>query len=211
MVRLWLVALFWLWVQPASALDIQAQGLLKGSAVLAIDGNTRILKEGQTSPEGVTLVEGTSKFARVRYRGQELKITLSRRISGSFAPPKKAEVRLARGRGGHYWAEGAINSRPMQMMVDTGATSVAMSEQHAKALGVRYTEGQRGQVSTASGRATSWQVMLESVGVGGVVVYQVPAVVLEGNFPEMVLLGNSFLQKVDMNQEQGVLVIRSRL
>ncbi|MBB3167049.1 retropepsin-like aspartic protease family protein [Simiduia aestuariiviva] len=195
----------------AQALDIQAQGLLKGSAVLSINGTTRLLKVGQTSPEGVTLLAGTSKFARVRYQDQEFELTLSRRISSAFAPAGKAEVRLPSGERGHYWAQGAINGRSVRMMVDTGATSVALSEQNAKALGVRYTDGREGLVSTASGRAKSWYIMLDSVGVGGVVVHQVPAVVIEGNFPEMVLLGNSFLQKVDMDQEQGVLVLRSRL
>jgi aspartyl protease family protein len=96
------------------------------------------------------------------------------------------------------------------MMVDTGATAVALSEQQAKALGIRFAEAQVGWVSTASGRAKSWRVQLESVAIGGVIVYQVPAVVIEGSYPDMVLLGNSFLQKVDLDREQGVLVIRSR-
>lgn len=195
----------------ANNVDIQAQGLLKGSAVLSINGKVRLLKEGQTSPEGVTLLEATSKFARLRYQEREFTLTLSRRISGQFQPAQKAEVRLPSRDGGHYWANGSINGRAVAMMVDTGATRVALSEQHAKALGIRYTDGQQGMVSTASGRAKSWRVQLDSVGIGGVIVHQVSAVVIEGSFPEMVLLGNSFLRKVDLDQEQGVLVIRSRL
>lgn len=190
--------------------SIRVKALLKGSALLEINGTERYLKQGQKSPEGVTLLAADSRSARVLINGQEKTLRLSRHIGAAFEQPALAEVRLPRGEGGHYWAQGQINGRAARMMVDTGATSLAMSEVHARSLGLRYQQGQSGVVSTAGGRARSWTLMLDSVAVGGVVVRQVPAVVVEGNFPEMILLGNSFLDKTDLDREQGVLVIRSR-
>lgn len=197
-------------VMASAEVSIRAKALLKGSALLEINGTERFLKQGQESPEGVTLLSADSKSARVRVNGIEKTLTLSRHIGAAFEQPALAEVRLPRGDGGHYWAQGQINGRPARMMIDTGATSLAMSEVHARSLGLRYQEGQAGVVSTAGGRARSWMILLDNVAVGGVVVRQVPAVVIEGNFPEMILLGNSFLDKTDLDREQGVLVIRSR-
>lgn len=190
--------------------DIKARALFKGSALLVIDGKQQLIKQGQTSDEGVMLVEATSKYAVIMFHGQQKTLKISRDISSNFAPADKAQVRLPSRSGGHYWASGAINGHTTDMMVDTGATTVALSETKAKALGIRYKKGVQGQVSTAGGLAKSWSVTLDSVAVGAVVVHQVPAVVIAGNYPEMVLLGNSFLDNVDLAREQGVLVITSR-
>ena len=65
-------------------------------------------------------------------------------------------------------------------------------------------------LSAAGGKVNAWHVSLDSVSVGSVVVNHVAAVVLEGDFPEVILLGKSFLDKVDLDREQGVRLIRSR-
>ncbi|BFM13329.1 TIGR02281 family clan AA aspartic protease [Simiduia litorea] len=194
----------------SAEIDIKVSGLFKGSALLDINGKRQLLKVGATSPEGVTVIAADSKRAIISYQGQQKELHLSRQIGALFNAPDRAEVRINTGKGGHYWAKGLINGRQVDMMVDTGATSVAMSERHAQSLGVQYRQGLVGEASTAGGKKKAWQVNLESVSVGNVLVNQVSAVVLEGDFPEMVLLGNSFLDKVDIDREQGVLLIRSR-
>ncbi|MDN3637598.1 TIGR02281 family clan AA aspartic protease [Simiduia curdlanivorans] len=197
-------------LMASGKVDIQVSALFKGSALLDINGKRQLLKVGATSPEGVQVIAANSKSVVISYRGQQQELTLNRKIGALFAAPEKALVRINTGKGGHYWAKGQINGRPVDMLVDTGATSVAMSERHAQSLGLQYRQGLVGMATTAGGKIKSWQVNLDSVSVGNVLVNQVSAVVLAGDFPEMVLLGNSFLDKVDIDREQGVLVIRSR-
>lgn len=190
--------------------EVRARGLFKNGAMLEINGAQKLLKVGQRSDEGVLLVEANSKFAVIEVEGKRRQLKLSRQIGTQFVQPDKAEVRLPSRSGGHYWATGRINGRAVEMMVDTGATSIALSSDQAKALGLRYQKSTPGNVSTASGVAKAWPVMLDSVSVGAIKLHKVEAVVIDGSFPAMILLGNSFLKRVDLEREQGVMVLKAR-
>ena len=61
---------------------------------------------------------------------------------------------------------------------------------------------------TAQGQANSYLVELDSVTVGGIETHHVRAAVIPGNYPVEVLLGMSFLHKVKMEQQAGVLVLK---
>jgi|SRR5690554_904700 len=197
-----------MWAQ--SAAELSAKMLAEGSALIDINGTSRMLRDGQQSPEGVTLIRGKTDSALVSYRGQEYTLTLSRQISTAFSEAEYSEVRIASGRGGHYITPGRINSLPVEFMVDTGATSVAMGASEARRLGIHYAAGQRISVSTANGVAPAYRVWLDSVTVGAITIKHVEAFVITGDAPSAILLGNSFLKLVDMTTERGVLVLRAR-
>ena len=72
-------------------------------------------------------------------------------------------------------------------------------------MGIDYLAGHPGQVVTANGRATSHFVTLERVSVGGLVQHNVRAAVVDGFYPEEVLLGMSFLGGLNLNEANGVL------
>lgn len=189
--------------------ELSAKMLAEGSALIDINGKQRMLREGQESPEGVTLVSANGAQAVVRYQGEEYTLTLSRQISTAFSEAELAEVRIASGRGGHYLTPGRINGLPVEFMVDTGATSVAMNIPEARRLGIHYAAGQRMQVSTANGVAPAYKVWLDNVTVGAITINHVEAFVIAGNAPGTILLGNSFLKLVEMTTERGVLVLRA--
>ncbi|MGV6807746.1 MAG: retropepsin-like aspartic protease family protein [bacterium] len=188
--------------------DITANGLFSGKAVLTINGQQRLMRVGETSPEGVTLVSSSSKEAIVRYQGEDLSLTLSRKISAKFTEAKVTEVRLPVGPGGHYYAGGSINGRSVTFVVDTGATVISMNQREADRLGIDIDKGQPGQASTAGGLVRAHFVTVPQVTVGSISVPRVMVAVLEGGFPEQILLGNSFLSRVEMREEGGVLVLR---
>ncbi len=190
---------------------IVVKGLLKNMIVMDVDGVTRTVKAGKTTPEGITLVSATPKSAIIEIGGLQREVTLSRRIGGgNYEAPKKKEVRVARGLGGHYFTPGRINNQPVSFMVDTGATAVAMNSNMAKNLNIDYTKGVPVNVHTANGVAQGYRVLLHSVSVGNVKVSNVEAVINEGAFPADILLGNSYLARVEMNVDSGVLVLQSK-
>lgn len=193
----------------SEAASVEVKGLFAGSALLVIDGQQKLLKQGR-SFDGVTLVSATSKEAVVELDGQQHRLGVSKRISARYRTAEHQQAHLAQSRGGHYVTPGRINNRPVTMMVDTGATSVAMSLPQAKALGLDYRNGVKMRLSTANGMSTGYRVVLSSVTVGTVTVNNVEAVVNMGDFPQMILLGNSYLARVDMSVEQGVLVLQSK-
>lgn len=190
---------------------VEALGLMRDRAVLLIDGTQRMLRAGQTSPEGVTLLAATPERARIRSGGQELELRLSERVGANFVAPTTREVRVARDAKGQFRVAGTIEGQPVSFLVDTGATILAMSSNHASALGIDYeTTGQAGKVVTAAGDAVSHFVTLDEVQVGGITVRQVTAAVVEGAYPTDILLGMSFLRHVGISQSAGVLTLQQK-
>lgn len=116
---------------------------------------------------------------------------------------------LSAGSGGHFFTPGQINGRAVQFVVDTGATSIAMSSGDAERAGVNYKSGQPVQMSTANGLTTGFRVKLNSVRVGDVEVYDVDAVVTPQPMPYM-LLGNSFLTRFQMIRENDQMTLTKR-
>jgi len=193
----------------AMAVSIEARGLFANGAILVVNGKQKMLKVG-ASFRGVTLLEANSKQAIVAVNGKQQTLFLTTNISSTFKEPKLSEVRLRPSLGGHYIASGRINNRSASMMVDTGATMVAMSSAAADAMGIEYRDGVRVKVNTANGSVMGYQTMLESVSVGAVKVHNVNAIINEGAYPKTILLGNSYLSRVALTRQNGVLVLTSK-
>lgn len=194
------------------ATQVQVVGLFPGAAVINVDGQRKMVREGQAGPGDVVVVRVDKQGATLRVDGVERAYPLSREYSSGFAEPVKKRLSIARGQGGHYWIAGSVNGQSVQFLVDTGATSVALNDGQARRLGIDYrVSGQPLAVNTASGTTRGWSVKLDRVKVGDLEVLGVEAVVLEGNSPTEALLGMSFLNRVGWREEQGMLVLESKL
>jgi aspartyl protease family protein len=114
-------------------------------------------------------------------------------------------VSLKRGPDGHYSAEALINGERVRVLVDTGATGVAISQHVADRLGLASQDAIN--THTANGNAVSYLVRLKTVQLGGVIAHDVAATIspgLEGD----ALLGMSFLGRMDVRLYRGVMTIR---
>ena len=196
----------------AAVNGITVIGLFKDRVVLSIDGKQRLLRSGQTSPEGVTLVSADSNSAVLEIDGQRSRYRLGSQIGTSFAPPRKQPaVRVWPTSQGMYAVIGSINGYPVNFLIDTGATLVAMSRREAKRLGIDYlVSGDPARVTTASGRVNAYHLVLDRVKVGDIVLNQVEAAVLDSDYPTEVLLGMSFLKRLDMRREGSLLELRRK-
>lgn len=193
-----------------AALDVQAQGLLKDAAILLIDGRQQLLKVGMQSPEGVLLVSASAKMAVIEVDGKRRQLSLSRRISSQFTERELAEIAIPRDAANKYISYALINGQRTRVLVDTGASSVALSAREASKLGIDYRQGEPIRVQTASGIADAYNVQLGSVEVGGINVRSVQASVVDGDYPTMVLLGMTFLQHVSMREHNGTLFLQAK-
>lgn len=191
---------------------VQVVGLFPGAAVLKVDGERKLVRVGQSGPGGVQVVSADKTGAVLRVDGVERRYELSREYgSGGYNAPVRQTQTIARGSGGHYWVAGSINGLPVQFLVDTGATSVAMNEGQASRLGLDFRlHGTPVMVSTANGTAKAWQVKVDRVKVGALELLGVETMVLEGTAPTEVLLGMSFLNRVGWREEQGTLVLEAK-
>ncbi len=116
------------------------------------------------------------------------------------------EVLLQRDLSGHYRAEAYINGMKVPVMVDTGATHVAISQALADKLGLQSFNAVRTQ--TANGEIVSYMTRLTSVKLGGIVAHDVAASI-SANLGDEMLLGMSFLGRMDVRLYQGNMTIRA--
>lgn len=193
--------------------QVQVVGLFPNAAVLLVDGQRKLVKVGQVGPAGVKVLSADSKGAVLLVDGVQRNFNLTREYNqGGSAGPQAEQLSITRGIGNHFWVAGSLNSYPVQFLVDTGATSVAMNEGQARRLGIDYRVVGRPMVaSTAGGNIRGWRIKLDRVKVGSIEVLGVEGVVLEGDAPTEVLLGMSFLSRVRWREENGVLLLESKI
>jgi len=190
---------------------VMVLGLFKDKAVVSVNGKSRTLSLGQTSPEGVTLISANSDSAVLEIAGQRKTYALGGQIGGKFTGPKHTQAQIYPDAQGMYMTAGSINGFPVTFLVDTGATLIAMNTPQAKRLGIQYRlDGKPVTTSTASGIATGYQVTLQRVRVGEIELRDIDAVVLEGNNPAEVLLGMSFLGRLEMQRSGQVMELKKK-
>lgn len=191
----------------AIAADVSVSALFPGRAVLVVNGGKpRVLSIGQATPEGIKLVAADSRAAVVEIDGQRRTLKLGESIGGNYASTGKPTVRLTATSGGHFVTSGSINGVGVDFLVDTGATFVAMGIDDARRIGIRYLNGTRGYSSTANGVVETYRVMLDSVKVGDITLTNVEGSVLPASMPG-VLLGMSFLRRLQMTRENSTMVL----
>jgi len=125
-------------------------------------------------------------------------------------PPDRPTLAVAADYRGHYVVHPTIDNYRIRMMVDTGATMVALTARDAVALGLKLRPSDyKMGLNTANGVVRGARVMLREVRLGDIVIRNVEAVVLPEGALSMSLLGSSFLGKLRGYEVQtGRMVLR---
>jgi aspartyl protease family protein len=106
-------------------------------------------------------------------------------------------VVLTKGWEGHYFTDGDVAGKPLNFLVDTGASSVALSPEQARSVGVDVDHlAYDRQMETASGEVRGASVTLPRLRIGDIQLLDVPAVVIDTP-SKVALLGQSFLGRID--------------
>jgi aspartyl protease family protein len=195
----------------ASAQTVSLGGSLGSHALLVVDGKARNLAVGD-SVDGVRLLSVTGNDALVEINGRRLTLQLGGAPANLGGKPSEGtgrQIVITAESGGHFFVSGLINGHTVRFIVDTGATSVSMSEAEANRIGIDYKNGSLGYVNTANGVAFVHRVSLATIRIGDVQVYDVDATVLPASLP-YVLLGNSFLERFQMRRENDLMTLEKR-
>lgn len=189
--------------------DVSLVGLFGSKAVLVIDGGApRTLSVGQTAGR-VKLVETGKDSATVEINGRRTQIGINEAVSVGSSSGAARQVTIVADARGHFLTGGAINGAGVQFMVDTGATVVAMDRATALRAGVDLRRGEMGAAGTAGGVVPTVRVKLARISVGDVTLYDVDATVLQSPMP-YVLLGMSFLNRMEMRRDGTTMVLTQR-
>ena len=199
-------------VAPAQAQDVNLSGMLGNKALLVVDGSEPKLVAPGESFRGVRVLSTQGQSAVIEVGGQRQSLRIGAApvsVGQPVAQSSGARIVLSADSGGHFVTQGLLNARPVQVMVDTGATTVGVSVSDADRIGLKYKHGQAVQVATANGIVPGWKIRLSSVRMNDVEVRDIDAVVTPIAMP-FVLLGNSFLARFQMTRNNEQMVLEKR-
>ncbi len=118
----------------------------------------------------------------------------------SGAALKAKPVLLLRQQGnGHYMVDGAVNGKPINLMVDTGASAISLPRNFAYMANMSCSE--QVKVQTANGASSACMGIIAKLKVGPFLLRDVPAYIAPNlNQP---LLGMNVLQRFRIEQDNG--------
>lgn len=198
-------------VSGASATEVALVGLYSGKALVVIDGGRpQSIPVGTRNADGVKLLSVESGAANFEIDGRKQRLVVGQHaVSAGRDDQAGSSVSLSADSNGHFFTIGTVNGAPMRFLVDTGATVVSMGRADAIRANVDFQKGTPGMSMTANGPTRVWRVTLNSVRVGDVMLHQVEASVHETDLP-IVLLGMSFLNRMEMKREGQTMILKKR-
>jgi aspartyl protease family protein len=190
--------------------SVSFSGHMGYRALLVIDGVPRSLSVGD-SVAGVRLVSVNASTAVVEVNGKQQTLELGGSPVSVSGVQREGgtQIVIPAGSGGHFVTAGSINGKAVEFMVDTGATTIALSVAEADRIGLKYKDNAKLTGNTANGTVIGYQAMLGVVRVGDVQVYNVEAAILPMAMPQ-VLLGNSFLNRFQMKRDNERMTLEKR-
>jgi aspartyl protease family protein len=104
-------------------------------------------------------------------------------------------VRIRQSDDGHFWAQVRLNGHPRRMLIDSGATVTALSQQTAAMAGVE-TDGRPVVLSTANGSVPAVRGAVRELTIGTIEARGLP-VVVSASFGDLDVLGMNFLSRLE--------------
>lgn len=118
------------------------------------------------------------------------------------------EIVLEQNRSNHYVASAGINGIPVEVLLDTGASSVSIPAHLADDMGLERQAPM--QVVTANGTISVYATTVDEIRIGDIVLNNIRATINPHMREDFVLLGMSFLKHLEFNQRRGQLVLRQQ-
>lgn len=200
----------------ATTAEFELLAVSETKAIVYVEGKRRVLTVGETSPEGVMLVDVIDS-AQVVIENKGHRDTLSLNAAAIFpgtpvtaTTEGEGTAKLWAGPNGFFYANGAINGYPVRFLVDTGATIIAIDHKLARRIGLDYSDATPGLAHTAGGSAPMVATKLNEVSVGDITLQDVEAGIMVASDLDMPLLGMSFLGQLDMVRIDNQMELKQR-
>lgn len=208
-----ILALFY-WAVPSGETvmtnEMRAIAFAVMAVALALYGVGRaLIHGGQRSVRNLAMWLGIFSGLVTAFVFRDEATVVVDRIRGELMPSVAlsrvvGEAELRRGWDGHYRAWAEVNGVRIKMMVDTGASMVLVPYEQATELGIDPESLDFSvPVTTANGRSAVAPVVLSSIKIGSIAVFDVPAAVAQPGRLKLGLLGMSFIDRLDETSFQG--------
>jgi len=124
--------------------------------------------------------------------------TISQTYNGS-------QLTIYRGKDSHFRVKGSINGIEVTFLIDTGASSIAVSEHIGKAAKLKKLS--RVATETANGSSTGYLTSIEHIYIGGIELNNLSAVIVPNMDSDMALLGMNALKNFSIQQTGDTMII----
>jgi aspartyl protease family protein len=112
-------------------------------------------------------------------------------------------VRLPIAEDGHFWAAATINGVKTPILIDSGATTTALSSATARAAGLEIDEnGFPEIVDTANGSVAALHASVDRLAIGDITAHELPVIVSPA-FGDTDVLGMNFLSRLASWRVEG--------
>lgn len=210
----WIVILFLFSVHIIFAAEPDIRLIVAGRdrAIIEVDGERVVLSKSSPIQDNIQLIstDGNEVIVIVNniehILNTEYDAALVYNSKGIDSESTNSAILWANSNGS-FFADGEINGQIVSFLVDTGADIVTFSSAQADQLGIDYSQGQAGYASTASGIAPLKILNLKKLSIQDITLYDVEASVVQGQFPQVPLLGGSFLNHLNMNRTGNRMVL----
>jgi aspartyl protease family protein len=143
--------------------------------------------------------------------------SIADRVMAELVPGRAAQlsahsVEIVRGRAGDFQVAAQVNSTRVAMVLDTGASTVVLTQDAAKAAGLPLELlSYDVQIDTANGRTRAASVTIDRIAVGEIIERSIPALVAQPGQLRVSLLGMTFLNRLQSWEVRGdKLVMRGK-
>lgn len=215
----------------ATADTVRVLAISDGKALVNVNNNSQMTMTPGSEIEGVRLVNIKNNAANFYIMGDLHSISTGQMAivsTSNFTKPhdpesngivirkenstkRFREVSIHENRTGSYLIDGTINGIAVRFQIDTGAATIAMSRDTGTRIGLPIGKGIQSINIGATGRALSRTGTCQKVTVGQIELANVLCSISEkqdnGMLNQVTLLGMSFLRRINMRQENGVLTL----
>lgn len=167
------------------------------------------------SRDGVKLVAVGEDSATFLIDGKRKQVRLGQSFYAAGANPSAGApggntLTLFDAGQGHFYANLAANGGAARGVIDTGATFLSLSAPDAARLGVRPDRSKAVRLSTAQGTKIAWLAKVTELRLEHITLYNVDAVVSDGGYPEMPLIGMSVLNQLNLQRDGDRMTLKKK-
>jgi aspartyl protease family protein len=128
-------------------------------------------------------------------------------VGGNAAQVSGSTIRIRKSDDGHFWVRASVNGKPVNFLIDSGATTTTLSRTSASAANVEPSGGFPVMVETANGTVEAQRARIAMLVVGSIRQQNAPAHIGDKGLGETNLLGMSFLSSLKSWRVEGSTLI----
>ena len=192
-----------------TAQEVGLAGVMGSRALLVINGGEpRPVVVGQTV-DGVKVISVRGDQAVVEIGGKARPLRIGQNATGTPGADGSGKLTMTADGQGHFFTTGSINGTSVRFLVDTGATMISLGPTDARRIGLDPGRGVKALTNTANGQSVVTKVKLDTVRIGDISLNNVDALIHATELP-VALLGMSFLNRMEMQQDGSTMTLKKR-